>query len=406
MTEAVNYKEIAGGVTAAKGFLASGVVAGLKKDHKLDLAAIYSEVPASVAGVYTTNLVQAAPLELTRQRVAGGTAQAVIINAGNANACTGERGLPDAKEMTRSLAVALDLPEEYVMVASTGVIGVPLPLDKVIKAVPQATSILSKEGHSLARQAIMTTDLIAKEYALAIPMGEQVITIGGMAKGSGMIHPNMATMLCFVTTDAVISSEVLQTALKGAVDQSFNMITVDGDTSTNDMVLTLANGQAGNPEIQIGSKEFDLFYQGLLEVCTTLAKKIARDGEGATRLIEVKVTGAPSLADARLAARSVAGSNLFKAAVFGKDANWGRILCAVGYSGAKFEPTRTDIFLGDVPVSKDGGAIPFDEDLAAQALEQDPVIVTVNLKSGDDSATAWGCDLTYDYVRINGSYRT
>lgn len=406
MTQAVNYKEIEGGVTAAKGFLASGVVAGLKKDHKLDLAAIYSKVPASVAGVYTTNLVQAAPLELTRQRVAGGTAQAVIINAGNANACTGERGLPDAREMTRSLAVALDIPEEYVMVASTGVIGVPLPLDKVVKAVPQAVSALSKEGHSLARQAIMTTDLIAKEYALAIPMGGQVITIGGMAKGSGMIHPNMATMLCFITTDAVISSEVLQTALKGAVDQSFNMITVDGDTSTNDMVLTMANGQAGNPEIQIDSKEFDLFYQGLLEVCTTLAKKIARDGEGATRLIEVKVTGAPSLADARLAARSVAGSNLFKAAVFGKDANWGRILCAVGYSGAKFDPSQTDIFLGDVPVSKDGGAIPFDEDLAAQALEQDPVTVIVNLKSGAYSATAWGCDLTYDYVRINGSYRT
>ncbi|GAB6178861.1 bifunctional glutamate N-acetyltransferase/amino-acid acetyltransferase ArgJ [Desulfotomaculum defluvii] len=406
MTEAVNLKEIDGGVTTAKGFLASGVIAGLKKDEKLDLALIYSEVPASVAGVYTTNRVKAAPLELTRQRVAGGTGQAVIINAGNANACTGERGMPDALEMSRSIAVGLDIPEDYVLVASTGVIGVPLPVDKVVKAVPQMVSALSKEGHGLACQAIMTTDLIPKEHAIQIPMGEKVITIGGMAKGSGMIHPNMATMLCFITTDAVIGSEVLQIALKRAVDHSFNMITVDGDTSTNDMVLTLANGQAGNSEIQMDSKDFELFYQGLLNVCTTLAKKIARDGEGATRLIEIKVTGAPTLHDARLAARSVAGSNLFKAAVFGKDANWGRILCALGYSGANFEPTQTDIFLGEVLVSKDGGAVPFDEELAAQMLGQDPVTVSVNLKSGNYSATAWGCDLTYDYVRINGSYRT
>lgn len=406
MTEAGIYKNISGGVTAAKGFLASGVVAGLKKNDKLDLALIYSETPASAAGVYTTNLVQAAPLELTRSRVALGKGQAVIVNAGNANACTGERGLPDAREMARAAAVALNIAEEAVLVASTGVIGVPLPVEKIVNAVPAAVAALNKANHTLASQAIMTTDLVPKEYAVQVQINEKIVTIGGMAKGSGMIHPNMATMLGFITTDAAIGSEVLQKALKQAVNQSFNMITVDGDTSTNDMVLVLANGQAGNEEIELDTDNYRLFYEGLLEVCTALAKVIARDGEGATRLIEVNVTGAPSQIDASLAARSVVGSNLFKAAVFGKDANWGRILCALGYSGATFDPTLANIFIGDVQVAKNGGAVEFDEEKAAEMLSQDPVTVFVDLTSGDYSATAWGCDLTYDYVRINGSYRT
>ncbi len=406
MMEAGAYRQIPGGVTAPRGFSASGVPAGLKKDGKPDLALIYSEAPASAAGVYTTNLVKAAPLELTRRRVAAGTARAVIINAGNANACTGERGLPDAVEMARAAASSLGIAEEEVLVASTGVIGVPLPVEKITAAVPQAVASLNKENHALASRAIMTTDLVPKEFAVQVHIKKSVVTIGGMAKGSGMIHPNMATMLCFITTDAAIGSEALQTALKRAVDRSFNMITVDGDTSTNDMVVVLANGQAGNPEIKLDSEDYRFFYEGLLEVCTALAKMIARDGEGATRLIEVNVTGAPSRQDANLAARSVVGSNLFKAAVFGKDANWGRILCALGYSGAVFDPARADIFIGDVQVAKDGGAVEFDEERATEMLSQDPVIILVDLKSGAYSATAWGCDLTYDYVRINGSYRT
>lgn len=400
------YQQITGGVTAAKGFQASGVAAGLKKEGKLDLALILSETPASTAGVYTTNVVKAAPLELTRQRVAQGTAQAIVVNAGNANACTGERGLPDANTMTQAVAEALQIPNEHVLVASTGVIGVPLPVEKIVSSVPQAVAALDKENHGQACQAIMTTDLAPKEYALQVQLTSGVVTIGGMAKGSGMIHPNMATMLCFITTDAAISSDLLQGALKGAVDQSFNMITVDGDTSTNDMVVALANGLAGGPEITLDTEDYQAFYGALAEVCTALAKMIARDGEGATRLIEVSVKGAPTLKDARLAARSVAGSNLFKAAVFGKDANWGRILCALGYSGASFDPNLPDIFIGEVQVAQTGGAVVFDEEKALEMLNQDPVQIFVDLKSGSASATAWGCDLTYDYVRINGSYRT
>ncbi len=405
MTETI-YQGIPGGVTAPKGFIASGVAAGLKKNNKVDLALLLSETPAAAAGVYTTNLVQAAPLVLTRQRVAEGLARAVIINAGNANACTGSRGLQDAIASSRAVATALAIPEEQVLVASTGVIGVPLPVEKIVEAVPRAVETLAKENHMAASQAIMTTDLVPKEVAVQVQIGETLVTLGGMAKGSGMIHPNMATMLAFITTDAVISHGVLQQALKQAVDSSFNMITVDGDTSTNDMLLALANGQAGNPEILPETEAYQLFYQGLLEVCSALAKMIARDGEGATRLIEVTVNGALTPQDGQKAARSVAGSNLFKAAVFGKDANWGRILCAVGYSGATFDPSKVDIFIGEVQVAQDGAALEFDEEKAAVMLSQDPVTILVNLKSGTSSATAWGCDLTYDYVRINGSYRT
>lgn len=395
-----------GGVTAARGFLAGGTAAGLKKNGHLDLALIFSTTPARAAGVYTTNLVQAAPLVLTRQRVAAGTARAVIINAGNANACTGARGLSDAAAMAGAAADVLGIEEQQVLVASTGVIGVPLPVDKIAAAVPALAASLSPENHNRAAQAIMTTDLVTKEYAVQVALANHTITIGGMAKGSGMIHPNMATMLCFITTDAAIGSQALQAALKQAVDHSFNMITVDGDTSTNDMVLALANGQASNPEILPDTDDYRLFYGGLLEVCSNLAKMIARDGEGATRLIEVTVTGAPTLQGARRAARAVAGSNLFKAAVFGQDANWGRILCALGYSGATFSPDLVDIFIGDVQVAGNGGALDFSEERAAAMLKQDPVTVQVHLKCGPHQATAWGCDLTYDYVRINGSYRT
>ncbi|WP_003544641.1 bifunctional glutamate N-acetyltransferase/amino-acid acetyltransferase ArgJ [Desulfotomaculum nigrificans] len=402
----VGLARVTGGVTAAKGFKASGVAAGLKRNGQLDLALIVSEVPASVAGVYTTNLVKAAPLELTRQRVSLGTARAVIVNAGNANACTGTRGIPDAQAMAAAAAKGLAIPEEQVLVASTGVIGVPLPVEKIVNAVSAAVAALSRENHTSAAQAIMTTDLVPKECAVQLEIQNSTVTIGGMAKGSGMIHPNMATMLGFITTDAAISSEVLQLALKQAVDDSFNMITVDGDTSTNDMVLVLANGQAGNPEIKPDTEDYRRFCSGLTRVCTELAKMIARDGEGATKLIEVQVKGAPTRRDARLAARAVVGSNLFKAAVFGRDANWGRILCALGYSGAHFDPSQADIFIGHVQVAKDGGAVVFDEAKATEMLSQDPVQVLVDLKAGSHTATAWGCDLTYEYVRINGSYRT
>ena len=406
MTEAGNLKNIPGGVTASQGFLASGVPAGLKRNGALDVALVFSEVPAAAAGVYTTNRVKAAPLVLTRSRVEQGKVRAVIVNAGNANACTGPKGMSDAQAMARSAAEALAIAEEQVLVASTGVIGVPLPVAKIAAAAPRAVAELSRENHSAAAQAIMTTDLMAKEYAVELPIKNKRITIGGMAKGSGMIHPNMATMLCFITTDASISGEVLQQALKQAVDRSFNMITVDGDTSTNDMVVVLANGKAGNAEIVQDTEDYRRFYGALKEVCTALAKMIARDGEGATRLVEVQVTGGPSREDAGRAAKAVAGSNLFKAAVFGKDANWGRILCALGYSGATFDPAGTDIFIGEVQVAKDGGALEFDEERAVEMLSLDPVQIYVDLKSGAHSATAWGCDLTYDYVRINGSYRT
>ncbi|MDQ7792097.1 MAG: bifunctional glutamate N-acetyltransferase/amino-acid acetyltransferase ArgJ [Clostridia bacterium] len=394
-----------GGVTSPQGFTASGVHAGLKKKD-MDLAVLYSEVGFAVAGVFTTNRVKAAPLLVTMPRVAGGVAQALVVNSGNANACTGEEGLEDAYEMGRLTANLLDLPEDRVLVASTGVIGVRLPVNRIGAALPSAVAGLSRDGGSDAACAIMTTDTVLKQAAVSFTLGTHRITVGGMAKGSGMIHPNMATMLGFITTDIVIRPQHLQEALRYASERSFNLISVDGDTSTNDMLLVLANGLAANDPVEPDTPEFELFREALTTVCIELAKKVARDGEGATCLLEVRVKGAPTEEDARKAARAICASSLVKAAVFGRDANWGRVICAAGYSGADFNPNSFDVYLGDLPVALAGRGLSFDEQWATAILEQDPVVVTVDLHSGGAGAVAWGCDLSYDYVKINAAYRT
>lgn len=393
------------GVTAPGGFLASGVAAGIKKAKK-DLALLYSTVPAAAAGVFTTNRVKAAPLLVTAARLKKGVAQAVVVNSGNANACTGPGGYADALAMGRTAAQVLNLPEELVLVSSTGVIGQRLPLEKIEAALPAAAAALDAGGHLAAAEAILTTDTVVKEAAVRFSLGGSTCTIGGMAKGSGMIHPKMATMLAFLTTDVAIRPELLRRALKEAVDASFNMITVDGDTSTNDMVVVLANGRAQNPEINTDGLDYAAFAAALTSVAGELAKKVARDGEGATRLIEVRVKRARSDADARLAARAIAASNLVKTAVFGRDANWGRILCAAGYSGAVFDPEKVEIFLGAEQVAAEGAGLAFSEERVSAELGRDPVVITVNFNEGEGAAVAWGCDLTYDYVRINASYRT
>ena len=398
-------QKVDGGVTAAGGYLAAGVAAGLKNGKK-DVAVLYSREPAVAAGVFTTNRVKAAPLQVTMGRLKNNRARALVVNSGNANACNGNQGLKDAVAMAGEAARLLELPEDEVLVSSTGVIGQPLPMDKITPGIKRAVAELSPQGGTDAALAIMTTDLVLKEYALKVELGGREVTVGGMCKGSGMIHPNMATMLAFITTDAAVSPVALTQALRRSVDDSFNMITVDGDTSTNDMVLIMANGAAGNPEIRNIGADFDLFMAAVTEVCTHLAMAVARDGEGATKLLEIRVRNAFSREDARRAARSVAGSSLVKSAFFGEDANWGRILCAVGYSGARFQPEQVDIFLGPLQVARNGSGLPFSEDRAAEILKEVHVTVDIDLQDGCDSATAWGCDLSYDYVRINGSYRT
>jgi glutamate N-acetyltransferase/amino-acid N-acetyltransferase len=402
----VNIEKVPGGVTTAAGFMAGAAMAAIKKADKRDVAVIYSSVPATAAGVFTLNKVKAAPVLLSMDRLARGKAQALVVNSGNANACNGEQGMRDALAMTAEAAHALHIPAEMVLVASTGVIGKKMPMDKVLPGVREAAGLVSSEGGSLAAQAIMTTDTYQKEAAVRLELGGKTVTVGGMAKGSGMIHPNMATLLGFITTDAAISDVCLKQALGYAVDRSFNMITVDGDTSTNDMVVIMANGMAGNDMIKDASEDFMAFREALARVCDELAVAIARDGEGATKLIEVEVRNAGTEGDARLAARAVAGSSLVKAAMFGRDANWGRIICAAGYSGAVFDPEIVDIFLGDVQVAKDGGSLEFSEELALEALKGSTVKIIIDFKSGPFTATAWGCDLSYDYVKINADYRT
>lgn len=397
---------ISGGVTAAAGFLAGTACAAIKKKDKRDIAVVYSTVPAAAAGVFTLNLVKAAPVLVSMKRVAWGRAQAVVVNSGNANACNGEQGMRDALAMAAEAAGVLGIPEEYVLVASTGVIGQKMPMDRVLPGIREAAGQVSAGGGHLAAQAIMTTDTYPKEAAVRLELGGKTVTVGGMAKGSGMIHPNMATLLCFFTTDAAISPACLGQALKYAVDRSFNMITVDGDTSTNDMAVILANGLAGNEPIEGGGPDYEAFRDALGEVCTRLAVAVARDGEGATRLIQVEVLNAATEEDARLAARAVAGSSLVKAAVFGRDANWGRVICAAGYSGASFDPEKVDIFLGDVQVARDGGSLDFSEERALEVLGGDTVRIVLDFKTGSCHATAWGCDLSYDYVKINAAYRT
>jgi len=394
------------GVTFPQGFLAAGVEAHIKKKDK-DLAVVYSEDPCQAAGVFTTNKVQASCVSYNRRTVEQGPVRALVVNSGNANACTGFQGLEDTLQMASLVAEELSIKPDEVLVASTGVIGVNLPMDRIAAGIKKACSLLSKEGGENASAAIMTTDTVPKLAGAEFTIGDQVVRIGAIAKGSGMIHPNMATMLAFITTDAAITRECLQQALRDSTAISFNMISVDGDTSTNDMAVIMANGRAGNAIIEEPASEgYACFKQALDQVCITLAKMIARDGEGATRLIEVEVSGARDDGEARKVARSVVSSSLFKAAVYGEDANWGRIICAAGYSGADINPDAVDIWLGRQQVARAGGGIPFDEDLAKEELAQEVVKIRLNLNQGTGQATAWGCDLTYDYVRINASYRS
>lgn len=400
-------KELAGGICAAKGFLASGVKAHIKsrKTEKLDVAVLYSSTPATAAGVFTTNRVKAACVTLSMEAVKH-PLQAIVMNSGNANCCTGHQGYLDAQSMQSAAAEGLKLLPDCIAVASTGVIGERLPMDRMLNGIMSACSNIRREGGQDAASAIMTTDTFRKEYALEVEIGGKLVTLGGMAKGSGMIHPNMATTLCFVSSDAKISQEALQKALRQSNERSFNMISVDGDTSTNDMILVLANGQAENDLIEVDSEDFTKFTQALETVLVSLAKMVIKDGEGATKMFEVNVIGAASETQARKAARAVSSSSLVKSAIFGNDANWGRILCALGYSGADFDPSLVDLYIGTVPVMKKGSNLPFDEVEAAKVLSQNEMVITACLHSGDGSAKAWGCDLTYDYVKINGSYRT
>lgn len=367
-------------------------------------------MPAAAAGVFTTNKVKAAPLKVTMENLKNRKAQAIVVNSGNANACTGEDGLKDAKEMAELTAKQLKCGVEDVVVASTGVIGVKMPMDKVRDGIVKCCSTVSKEGGSDAACAIMTTDTFKKEVTVSMNIGGKKITIGAMAKGSGMIHPNMATMLCFISTDARIKEDALEKALRLATARSFNMISVDGDTSTNDMAVIFANGLAGNRLIEQETEDFDEFYRGLEIVCVELAKMMVKDGEGATKFMEVEVKNAPDDLSAVMAARSITRSNLVKTAIFGEDANWGRIICAVGYSGVDFDPNLVDIYIsgkgGELMLAQNGMGIDFSEDKAKELLKEKDIKVIVDLKQGCGHATAWGCDLSYDYVKINGSYRT
>ena len=400
-------KTISGSVTAPQGFLAQGVEAEIKKENKKDVGIIYSQQPCIASGLFTTNKVRAACVDINRHHLEGGTAQAIVVNSGNANACTGQRGWEDTLHMARLTAELLKISPRDTLVASTGVIGVAMPMDRISQGIAEAAASLSREGaHNLA-QAIMTTDLVSKEAAVEFEIQGKPVRIGAIAKGSGMIHPNMATMLCFVTTDASISRECMDQMLKTSTDRSFNMISVDRDTSTNDMILMLANGLAANPRIiDCHGDDYRIMQAALDYVNISLAKMIARDGEGATRMIEVEVVNADSYETARTIARSITASNLTKAAVFGEDANWCRILAAAGYSGADFDPGRVDIYLGTEQMAENGMGLSFDEEKARHELQKDPVLIKVDLKSGHHQATAWGCDLTYEYVRINAAYRT
>ena len=403
-------KVIEGGVCAAKGFRANGVHCGIRKNHsKKDLSLIFSTVPASAAAVYTTNLVKGAPLTVTKKHIANGTAQAVICNSGNANTCNAN-GIEIAEEMSALAASALGIAADDMVVASTGVIGQPLSIDPIAAGLPELVAGLSDNGSGTAAEGIMTTDTVRKEVAVEFTLGGKTCRLGGIAKGSGMIHPNMATMLVFLTTDAAISPAMLQKALSGDIANTFNMLSIDGDTSTNDMVTILANGLAGNPEVTEEGEDFTAFMQALNSVTIALCRKIAGDGEGATKLLECKVTGAADLATAKIVAKSVICSSLLKAAMFGADANWGRVLCAIGYSGADVDVHKVDVAFsspaGTVAVCKDGAGLDFSEEKAKQVLLEKEIEILVELNSGNAASTAWGCDLTYDYVRINGDYRT
>jgi len=395
-----------GSITFAKGFLAQGVVAGIKKADKSDLAIIYSESPSAVAGVFTQNQIKAAPVLVTSKRVAEGRARAIVVNAGNANACTGKKGIQDAEKMANLVGHHLGLPEKEVLVASTGVIGRFLPMDKVAKGIETASRSLSVEGGEEAARAILTTDTFVKEFSMTITLDGKSVRLGGMAKGSGMIHPNMATLLGFITTDAAIEAPVLKKALAIAVDKSFHCITVDGDCSTNDMMLVMANGRAGNRPIKQLAGDGLKFQEALNTVCQELARRVVLDGEGATKFIQIKVEGAPDFESARQCAMMIAKSSLFKTAMFGMDANWGRILMALGNSPIKINPEKVDVSFGGLKVVKGGCAVEFSEAKALGLLKRKEVEVEVNLNLGKAECTVFTSDLSYDYVKINASYRT
>lgn len=397
---------IDGGVAAPRGFTAAGIHTGVRKVRK-DLAMIVSSVPASVAGVFTTNKAQAAPVLVDKTQLKrSATSSAIVVNSGNANACTGERGLNDAWAMVRATAEALGLPEEQVLVSSTGVIGQYLPMEKILPGIALLAAELSPNGSSDAAEAIMTTDTYAKEMAVSFELGGEEVRVGVVAKGSGMIAPNMATMLAFVTTDVAIAPALLQKALVAGNEVSFNRISVDGDTSTNDMVLLMANGLAGNRMIVHEGEEYQLFASVVKELLVDMAKKVARDGEGATKLIEVAVRGAATEEDACAIARSVSNSNLVKTAIHGEDANWGRIIAAIGYAGVEVAPENIEISLNELPVLLRNYQIVLDEEKAKEVLAQATIVITIDLNQGDRSATFWTCDLTKEYVHINASYRS
>ena len=406
-------KKIQGGITAAKGFEAAAVATGIKYENRLDLALIYSEKPCKIAGTFTTNIIKATPVKWDQAIVEGKKkCQAVVVNAGIANACTGEEGMQCCVETAQTVANALNLEREEILIGSTGVIGMPMPMEKLKKGIEILAKKKAKgyEAGKEAARAIMTTDTCEKEIAVTFEIDGQVITIGGMAKGSGMIHPNMCTMLSFITTDACISKKALQQALRMDVEETYNMISVDGDTSTNDTVLLLANGMAGNKKIKYGTKEWELFCDALHEVNLTLAKKIAEDGEGATALLEVIVEGASSKEQARKLAKSVICSNLTKTAIAGHDANWGRILCAMGYAGVEFFPERTHLSIkskeGELCLVEGGVAVSYSEEKATKILSEPEVTVLIHIGEGEETATAWGCDLTHGYIDINADYRS
>lgn len=407
------YEVIQGGVTAAKGFMAASTAAGIKYKNRPDMAMIYSTVPCRAAGTFTTNLVKAAPVKWDKNQVTGGAdAQAVIVNAGIANACTGKEGMDYCARTAAAAAESLDIKADSVLVASTGVIGMQLPMDRIEAGIRAMAPELkgNLESGTKASKAIMTTDTKHKEAAVQVILGGMSVTIGGMCKGSGMIHPNMCTMLSFITTDAAISKELLQEALSEDIKDTYNMISVDGDTSTNDTVLLLANGLAGNPEITEKNEDYKAFCEALNYINETLAKKMAGDGEGCTALFEVKIKGAQTKEQAKILAKSVITSSLTKAAVFGHDANWGRILCAMGYSGADFDPEQVDLYFesaaGKLQIIKDGVAVDYSEEQATRILSQQEVTAIADIKMGTEEAAAWGCDLTFDYVKINADYRS
>ena len=406
-------KQIPGGVTAAKGFEAAGVEAGIKYKNRMDMALVYSQVPCKAAGTFTTNVVKAAPVKWDYKVVHESEyAQAVIINAGVANACTGAEGYGYCLDTAKAAAKTFGIPEESVLVASTGVIGMQLPMDKILAGVEKLAEAKgdSLDYGTLASKAIMTTDTVNKEIAVEFEVGGKTATIGGMCKGSGMIHPNMCTMLGFVTTDVNISKELLLKALQENVNDTYNMVSVDGDTSTNDTVLLLANGLAGNAEITEENEDYKAFCEALNVVNTFLARKIAGDGEGATALFEVKVVNAASKEEAVILSKSVVTSSLTKAAIYGHDANWGRILCALGYSGVQFDPEKVDLYFesaaGKLKIIENGVSTGYSEEIATKILSEEEVTAIADMKMGDASATAWGCDLTYDYVKINADYRS